>query len=49
MAPDFTPVRRQSPVNSRYSQGLSLAPEDDEFSVAIHQMIVGRYRVLFNK
>jgi hypothetical protein len=32
MAPDFTPVRQQSP---RYFQGLSLAPDDDEFFVAI--------------
>lgn len=29
------------------SQGLSAAPEDDEFSEEIRQMIVGRYRVLF--
>lgn len=29
-------------------KGFPLAPEDDEFSEEIRQMIVGRYRVLFN-
>jgi plasmid stabilization system protein ParE len=28
-------------------KGFPLAPEDDEFSEEIRQMIVGRYRVLF--
>ena len=28
-------------------QGLPLAPETDEFSEEIRQMVVGRYRVLF--
>jgi len=28
-------------------KGFPLAPEDDEFSEEIHQMVVGRYRVLF--
>lgn len=28
-------------------KGFSLAPEDDEFSEEIRQMVVGRYRVLF--
>jgi len=28
-------------------KAFSLAPEDDEFSVEIRQMIVGRYRILF--
>ena len=28
-------------------RGFPLAPEDDEFSEEIRQMIVGRYRVLF--
>ena len=28
-------------------RGFPLAPEDDEFSGEIRQMIVGRYRVLF--
>lgn len=28
-------------------KGFALAPEDDEFSKEIRQMIVGRYRVLF--
>jgi plasmid stabilization system protein ParE len=28
-------------------KAFSLAPEDDEFSEEIRQMIVGRYRVLF--
>lgn len=28
-------------------KGVSLAPEDDEFSEEIRQMVVGRYRVLF--
>ena len=28
-------------------KGFSVAPEDDEFSEEIRQMIVGRYRVLF--
>jgi plasmid stabilization system protein ParE len=28
-------------------KGFPLAPEDDEFSEQIRQMIVGRYRVLF--
>ena len=28
-------------------KGFPLAPEDDEFSVEIRQMVVGRYRVLF--
>ena len=28
-------------------KGLPLAPEDDEFSEEIRQMVVGRYRVLF--
>jgi plasmid stabilization system protein ParE len=28
-------------------RGFPLAPEDDEFSEKIRQMIVGRYRVLF--
>lgn len=28
-------------------KGFSLAPEDNEFSEEIRQMIVGRYRVLF--
>ena len=28
-------------------KGFSLAPEDDEFSVEIRQMLVDRYRVLF--
>jgi len=28
-------------------KGFPLAPEDDEFSDEIRQMIVGRYRVLF--
>lgn len=28
-------------------KGFPLAPEDDEFSEEIRQMVVGRYRVLF--
>lgn len=28
-------------------KGFPLAPEDDEFSAEIRQMVVGRYRVLF--
>ena len=28
-------------------KGFPLAPEDDEFSEKIRQMIVGRYRILF--
>jgi len=28
-------------------KGFPLAPEDDEFTEEIRQMIVGRYRVLF--
>jgi len=28
-------------------KAFPLAPEDDEFSEEIHQMVVGRYRVLF--
>ncbi len=28
-------------------KGFPLAPEDDEFSDEIRQMVVGRYRVLF--
>ena len=28
-------------------KGFPLAPEDDEFSQEIRQMVVGRYRVLF--
>ena len=28
-------------------KGFPLAPEDDEFSEEIRQMIIGRYRVLF--
>jgi plasmid stabilization system protein ParE len=28
-------------------KGFPIAPEDDEFSVEIRHMIVGRYRVLF--
>lgn len=28
-------------------KGFPLAPEDDEFSDGIRQMIIGRYRVLF--
>jgi hypothetical protein len=28
-------------------RGFPIAPEDDEFSEEIRQMIVGRYRVLF--
>jgi hypothetical protein len=28
-------------------KGFSLAPENDEFTEEIRQMIVGRYRVLF--
>ena len=30
-----------------FPKGFPLAPEDDEFSAEIRQMIVGRYRVLF--
>ena len=30
-----------------YRKGFPLAPEDDEFSQEIRQMVVGRYRVLF--
>ena len=29
------------------SMGFRLAPEDDEFSVGIRQLVVDRYRVLF--
>ena len=29
-------------------KGFPLAPEDDEFSEEIRQMVVGRYRVLFS-
>jgi hypothetical protein len=28
-------------------KGFPVAPEDDEFSEEIRQMVVGRYRVLF--
>ncbi len=39
-----TAVSRQLAV---VPKGFALAPEDDEFSEEIRQMMVGRYRVLF--
>jgi hypothetical protein len=39
-----TAVSRQLAI---VPKGFALAPEDDEFSEEIRQMIVGRYRVLF--
>ena len=32
---------------SFFPKGFPIAPEDDEFSEEIRQMIVGRYRILF--
>ena len=39
-----TAVSRQLAI---VPKGFALAPEDDEFSEEIRQMLVGRYRVLF--
>jgi plasmid stabilization system protein ParE len=39
--------KRISKQLSLVPKGFPLAPEDDEFSEEIRQMIVGRYRVLF--
>ena|ERR1044071_5947799 len=39
-----TAVSRQLSI---VPNGFPLAPEDDEFSEEIRQMVVGRYRVLF--
>src|SRR6266705_2387044 len=39
-----TAVSRQLSI---VPKGFPLAPEDDEFSEEIRQMVVGRYRVLF--
>jgi hypothetical protein len=41
-----TPNRSFQTARCR-AEGFPLAPEDDEFSQEIRQMVVGRYRVLF--
>lgn len=33
---------------SLFPLGQSIAPEDDEYDVEVRQMIIGRYRVVFN-